>query len=161
MKKADVVDKNMMGQMKAERDALALSKSPFVVHLFYSLQTATKIYLVGGGVFIFNIYIDSFCLLLDPILCFSPGNGVPHWRRCEISSSYLWIFWPWYVCEVYLWGCIGLGLPPSPWDNPQVLWFCVWQIPISVICSGSVRFVLLAGTWSQTTCWYLMKVILS
>lgn len=46
MKKADVVDKNMMGQMKAERDALAMSKSPFVVHLFYSLQTATKIYLV-------------------------------------------------------------------------------------------------------------------
>lgn len=41
-----MVDKNMTGQMKAERDALALSKSPFVVHLFYSLQTATKIYLV-------------------------------------------------------------------------------------------------------------------
>lgn len=46
MKKADMVDKNMTGQMKAERDALALSKSPFVVHLFYSLQTASKIYLV-------------------------------------------------------------------------------------------------------------------
>lgn len=92
MKKADVVDKNMMGQMKAERDALALSKSPFVVHLFYSLQTATKIYLVGGGVFMFNIYTVSFCLLLDLILCFSPGNGVPHWWRCEVSSSYLWIF---------------------------------------------------------------------
>ncbi|CAN9506445.1 unnamed protein product [Ophioblennius macclurei] len=55
MKKADMVDKNMTGQMKAERDALALSKSPFVVHLFYSLQTATKVYLVmeyliGGDV---------------------------------------------------------------------------------------------------------------
>ncbi|KAF0028434.1 hypothetical protein F2P81_019521 [Scophthalmus maximus] len=55
MKKANMVDKNMTGQMKAERDALALSKSPFVVHLFYSLQTATKIYLVmeyliGGDV---------------------------------------------------------------------------------------------------------------
>lgn len=46
MKKADMVDKNMASQMKAERDALALSKSPFVVHLFYSLQTAAKIYLV-------------------------------------------------------------------------------------------------------------------
>lgn len=46
MKKADMVDKNMTNQLKAERDALALSKSPFVVHLFYSLQTATKIYLV-------------------------------------------------------------------------------------------------------------------
>ncbi|KAI3355402.1 hypothetical protein L3Q82_018247, partial [Scortum barcoo] len=55
MKKAHMVDKNMTGQMKAERDALALSKSPFVVHLFYSLQTDTKIYLVmeyliGGDV---------------------------------------------------------------------------------------------------------------
>ncbi|XP_034998407.2 serine/threonine-protein kinase greatwall isoform X1 [Hippoglossus stenolepis] len=55
MKKADMVDKNMTGQMKAERDALALSKSPFIVHLFYSLQTSTKIYLVmeyliGGDV---------------------------------------------------------------------------------------------------------------
>lgn len=49
MKKADMVDKNMTGQMKAERDALALSKSPFVVHLFYSLQTASKIYLVTLG----------------------------------------------------------------------------------------------------------------
>ncbi|CAK6968556.1 serine/threonine-protein kinase greatwall [Scomber scombrus] len=55
MKKAEMVDKNMTGQMKAERDALALSKSPFVVHLFYSLQTASKIFLVmeylnGGDV---------------------------------------------------------------------------------------------------------------
>ncbi|CAJ1082654.1 serine/threonine-protein kinase greatwall [Xyrichtys novacula] len=55
MKKADMVGKNMTGQMKAERDALALSKSPFVVHLFYSLQTDSKIYLVmeyliGGDV---------------------------------------------------------------------------------------------------------------
>ncbi|XP_041824923.1 serine/threonine-protein kinase greatwall isoform X2 [Melanotaenia boesemani] len=55
MNKADMVNKNMTSQMKAERDALALSKSPFVVHLFYSLQTANKIYLVmeyliGGDV---------------------------------------------------------------------------------------------------------------
>ncbi|XP_041924492.1 serine/threonine-protein kinase greatwall isoform X1 [Alosa sapidissima] len=53
--KADMVDKNMTEQMRAERDALALSKSPFVVHLFYSLQTAIKVYLVmeyliGGDV---------------------------------------------------------------------------------------------------------------
>ncbi|XP_029611609.1 serine/threonine-protein kinase greatwall isoform X1 [Salmo trutta] len=55
VKKADMRDKNMADQMKAERDALALSKSPFVVHLFYCLQTATKVYLVmeyliGGDV---------------------------------------------------------------------------------------------------------------
>lgn len=45
-----MVDKNMTDQMKAERDALALSKSPFIVHLFYSLQTATKVYLVRCAV---------------------------------------------------------------------------------------------------------------
>uniref|UniRef100_A0A8C7S0F6 Serine/threonine-protein kinase greatwall n=1 Tax=Oncorhynchus mykiss TaxID=8022 RepID=A0A8C7S0F6_ONCMY len=55
VKKADMRDKNMADQMKAERDALALSKSPFVVHLFYCLQSATKVYLVmeyliGGDV---------------------------------------------------------------------------------------------------------------
>ncbi len=46
VKKADMMDKNMADQMRAERDALALSKSPFIVHLFYSLQTVTKVYLV-------------------------------------------------------------------------------------------------------------------
>ncbi|XP_060778522.1 serine/threonine-protein kinase greatwall isoform X2 [Neoarius graeffei] len=55
VKKADMVDKNMSDQMRAERDALALSKSPFIVQLYYSLQTATKVYLVmeyliGGDV---------------------------------------------------------------------------------------------------------------
>ncbi|XP_053492830.1 serine/threonine-protein kinase greatwall isoform X2 [Ictalurus furcatus] len=55
VKKADMVDKNMSDQMRAERDALALSKSPFIVHLYYSLQTASKVYLVmeyliGGDV---------------------------------------------------------------------------------------------------------------
>ncbi|KAL6488330.1 hypothetical protein MHYP_G00020710 [Metynnis hypsauchen] len=55
VKKSDMVDKNMSDQMRAERDALALSKSPFIVHLFYSLQTAAKVYLVmeyliGGDV---------------------------------------------------------------------------------------------------------------
>lgn len=44
-----MVDKNMTGQMKAERDALALSKSPFVVHLYYSLQSTFKIYLVTSN----------------------------------------------------------------------------------------------------------------
>ncbi|CAM9373533.1 unnamed protein product [Lampetra planeri] len=55
MKKVDMVNKNMVLQVQAERDALALSKSPFIVHLFYSLQSANNIYLVmeyliGGDV---------------------------------------------------------------------------------------------------------------
>ncbi|CAO2594769.1 Serine/threonine-protein kinase greatwall [Lemmus lemmus] len=55
VKKADMINKNMTHQVQAERDALALSKSPFVVHLFYSLQSASNVYLVmeyliGGDV---------------------------------------------------------------------------------------------------------------
>ncbi|KYO46822.1 serine/threonine-protein kinase greatwall [Alligator mississippiensis] len=55
VKKADMINKNMVHQVQAERDALALSKSPFVVHLYYSLQSANNIYLVmeyliGGDV---------------------------------------------------------------------------------------------------------------
>lgn len=35
----------------AERDALALSKSPFVVQLFYSLQSKYSIFLVSANCF--------------------------------------------------------------------------------------------------------------
>ncbi|XP_067863264.1 serine/threonine-protein kinase greatwall isoform X1 [Heptranchias perlo] len=45
----------MVHQLQAERAALALSKSPFIVHLYYSLQSANNVYLVmeyliGGDV---------------------------------------------------------------------------------------------------------------
>ncbi|XP_003410581.1 serine/threonine-protein kinase greatwall isoform X1 [Loxodonta africana] len=46
VKKADMINKNMTHQVQAERDALALSKSPFIVHLYYSLQSANNVYLV-------------------------------------------------------------------------------------------------------------------
>ncbi|XP_006139809.1 serine/threonine-protein kinase greatwall isoform X2 [Tupaia chinensis] len=55
VKKADMINKNMTHQVQAERNALALSKSPFIVHLYYSLQSASNVYLVmeyliGGDV---------------------------------------------------------------------------------------------------------------
>ncbi|XP_075443764.1 serine/threonine-protein kinase greatwall isoform X2 [Ascaphus truei] len=55
VKKADMINKNMVHQVQAERNALALSKSPFIVHLYYSLQSANNIYLImeyliGGDV---------------------------------------------------------------------------------------------------------------
>ncbi|XP_011369300.1 serine/threonine-protein kinase greatwall isoform X1 [Pteropus vampyrus] len=55
VRKADMINKNMTHQVQAERDALALSKSPFIVHLYYSLQSANNVYLVmeyliGGDV---------------------------------------------------------------------------------------------------------------
>ncbi|XP_033117973.1 serine/threonine-protein kinase greatwall-like isoform X2 [Anneissia japonica] len=55
MHKQEMVLKNIAGQAKAERDAMALSKSPFIVHLYYSIQSEKNIYLVmeymiGGDV---------------------------------------------------------------------------------------------------------------
>ncbi|KAL3284720.1 hypothetical protein HHI36_018868 [Cryptolaemus montrouzieri] len=46
MKKTEMVNKNMVSQVVNERNALALTKSPFCVQLFYSLQTSSSIYLV-------------------------------------------------------------------------------------------------------------------
>lgn len=46
MDKHVMVRKNMAAQVRAERDALAVSKSPFVVKLFYSLQSKESIYLI-------------------------------------------------------------------------------------------------------------------
>ncbi|XP_061708783.1 serine/threonine-protein kinase greatwall isoform X2 [Cydia pomonella] len=46
MKKSDMINKNMVTQVVTERNALALSRSPFCVHLFYSLQSLSSVYLV-------------------------------------------------------------------------------------------------------------------
>jgi serine/threonine protein kinase len=46
MEKNIMVRKNIAHQVIAERDALAVSKSPFVVKLFYSLQSKEHVYLV-------------------------------------------------------------------------------------------------------------------
>ncbi|XP_067614670.1 serine/threonine-protein kinase greatwall-like isoform X2 [Eurosta solidaginis] len=46
MRKSDMINKNMVSQVITERNALALSRSPFCVSLFYSLQSISYIYLV-------------------------------------------------------------------------------------------------------------------
>ena len=46
MKKNEMIHKNMASQVVIERNALALVRSPYCVQLFYSLQSATSIYLV-------------------------------------------------------------------------------------------------------------------
>ncbi|KAL9979472.1 hypothetical protein ACROYT_G017143 [Oculina patagonica] len=53
VKKTDVVNKNMIEQVVAERDCLAIAKSPYIVNLFYSFQSKERIflvmeYLIGG-----------------------------------------------------------------------------------------------------------------
>ncbi|XP_064107453.1 serine/threonine-protein kinase greatwall-like [Macrobrachium nipponense] len=45
VKKSDIVNKNMVEQVITERDALARTKSPFCVQLYYSLQTVCNVYL--------------------------------------------------------------------------------------------------------------------
>lgn len=46
MRKDIMINKNMVSQVVTERNALALSRSPFCVNLFYSLQTSSYVYLV-------------------------------------------------------------------------------------------------------------------
>ncbi|KAK4308070.1 hypothetical protein Pmani_020213 [Petrolisthes manimaculis] len=46
VKKSDIIHKNMVEQVITERDALARTKSPFCVQLYYSLQTVSNVYLV-------------------------------------------------------------------------------------------------------------------
>ena len=82
MDKHVMVRKNMAQQVIAERDALAVAKSPFVVKLFYSLQSKDSIYLImeymiGGdlksllhNVFYFDekmalFYFSEVCEILE------------------------------------------------------------------------------------------------
>jgi serine/threonine protein kinase len=46
MKKSEMINKNMVSQVIAERNVLALAHSPFCVRLFYCLQTVQCVYLV-------------------------------------------------------------------------------------------------------------------
>lgn len=46
MRKSDMINKNMISQVITERNALALSRSPFCVTLYYSLQTISSVFLV-------------------------------------------------------------------------------------------------------------------
>ncbi|XP_030371321.1 serine/threonine-protein kinase greatwall [Scaptodrosophila lebanonensis] len=46
MRKSEMINKNMVSQVITERNALALSRSPFCVNLFYSLQSQSYVYLV-------------------------------------------------------------------------------------------------------------------
>ncbi|XP_063982142.1 serine/threonine-protein kinase greatwall [Diachasmimorpha longicaudata] len=46
MKKDEMIHKNMASQVVIERNALALTRSPYCVQLFYSLQSVSSVYLV-------------------------------------------------------------------------------------------------------------------
>lgn len=46
MNKSNMINKNMASQVVCERNALALSQSPFCVTLYYSLQSSSSVFLV-------------------------------------------------------------------------------------------------------------------
>lgn len=46
LKKADMIRKNMVSQVMAERQVLSLSKNPFVVRLYFAFQSREYLYLV-------------------------------------------------------------------------------------------------------------------
>ncbi|KAH9282377.1 Serine/threonine-protein kinase greatwall [Echinococcus granulosus] len=46
MSKSAMRKKNLVSQVTAERNALAVSKCPYIVHLYYSLQTKDYVYLI-------------------------------------------------------------------------------------------------------------------
>lgn len=47
LKKQDMVRKNMVSQVLAERKVLALSSAPFIVKLFYAFQSSQYLFLVN------------------------------------------------------------------------------------------------------------------
>uniref|UniRef100_A0A182LUV5 Serine/threonine-protein kinase greatwall n=1 Tax=Anopheles culicifacies TaxID=139723 RepID=A0A182LUV5_9DIPT len=91
MQKTEMINKNMVSQVITERNALALSRSPYCVTLFYSLQTLSSVYLVmeymvGGdlksllamyGFFdepTARFYAAEICLALQ----YLHGHGIVH-----------------------------------------------------------------------------------
>lgn len=91
MRKAEMINKNMISQVITERNALALSRSPYCVTLFYSLQTASYIYLVmeymvGGdlkSLLAVTGYFDEaaarfYCAEVTLALQYLHGHGIVH-----------------------------------------------------------------------------------
>lgn len=91
MKKNEMINKNMASQVVIERNALALTRSPYCVQLFYSLQSVSSVYLVmeymvGGdlksllGVYGFMeesmaaFYTAEVCLALE----YLHSHGIVH-----------------------------------------------------------------------------------
>ncbi|KAF7998362.1 hypothetical protein HCN44_009760 [Aphidius gifuensis] len=91
MKKNEMIHKNMASQVVIERNALAITRSPYCVQLFYSLQSLTCVYLVmeymvGGdlksllGYFGYmeesmaSFYIGEVCLALE----YLHSHGIVH-----------------------------------------------------------------------------------
>ncbi|XP_064483773.1 serine/threonine-protein kinase greatwall-like [Ornithodoros turicata] len=91
VKKSEMVNKNMVDQVFAERNALAMSHSPFIVKIFYCLQTVHNIYLVmeymiGGDVksllHVYNCFTEPmatfYAAQVALALQYLHGHGIVH-----------------------------------------------------------------------------------
>ena len=84
MEKSVMVRKNMAEQVVAERDALAVAKSPFVVKLFYSLQSKQHICKLK----VIQINKIKNLIIVNIMLLYRFSNGLYDWWRLEISSAH-------------------------------------------------------------------------
>jgi len=49
IRKNEMIRKNMVNHVMAERTVLALARNPYVVKMFYAFHTRDHLYLVGAG----------------------------------------------------------------------------------------------------------------
>ena len=81
MKKEELIGRNMQNHVKAERDALAKTHSPFVVKLFYSLQVGCCCCCCWFHPFYRNT-VSILTVLIPTWFVFLHGSyrKIPNWR---------------------------------------------------------------------------------
>nr|CDS28889.1 serine/threonine-protein kinase greatwall [Hymenolepis microstoma] len=89
--KSAMLEKNLVDQVTAERNALAISNCPYIVHLYYSLQTDQYIYLVmeyliGGDLkslillcgYLSELHAALYMAEMSIAVKYLHGNGIIH-----------------------------------------------------------------------------------
>ena len=94
---------NMCDAVIRERNALAISKSPFCVQLFYCLQNSSNIYMVLPKVVMLLIVIKLNHYFI--------GDGVFNWRWSEITFEWDELFWWGYGHILCHWSGPCTGIP--------------------------------------------------
>ncbi|KAK4471814.1 hypothetical protein MN116_005208 [Schistosoma mekongi] len=84
MSKEEMKKKNLAEKVICERNALAVSKCPYIVHLYYSLQTASHVYLVmeylvGGD-------LKALLLVMG---CLQESHAAIYFVEISIALEYL------------------------------------------------------------------------